>query len=149
MKKQPVQNGDAGVQAWLDGVKPEHQGLVKRVDALIREMIPEVRCTIKWRKPSQPLGVPFYGTPGKGWVVAMWSFKDRVGVGFIAGTLLDPEPPVTSMSGPWNRGADYKARRIDIHNENDLDEKQMRRWLKQVKKLPGWSSKSPELAVEE
>lgn len=34
---------------------------------------------------------------------AMWSFKEKLGVGFIAGTLLDPESPVTKMSGPWNR----------------------------------------------
>ena len=75
------QHGAAGLQAWIDGVKPEHQSLVKRIDALISEMIPNVRRTIKWRKPLQPLGVPYYGVPSQGWIVAMMSFKDRVGVG--------------------------------------------------------------------
>jgi hypothetical protein len=64
---------------------------------------------------AQPLGVPFYGLPDQGWIVAMWSFKNSLGVGFIAGTLLDPEPPVAKMAGPWNRGSTAKtSRRTDI-----------------------------------
>ena len=54
-------NGAAGIRAWIDGVKPEHRLLAKRLDALIAKTIPGVRRAIKWRKPSQPLGVPFYG----------------------------------------------------------------------------------------
>ena len=65
--------------------------------------------------------------------------KRGLSVGFIAGTLLDPEPPVTKMSGPWNRNSDYKARRIDIKNESEFDEKLIRSWIEQAKKLPGWS----------
>ena len=138
-------DGAAGVRAWIAGVKPEHRSLVKRIDALISEMIPSVRRAIKWRKPSQTLGVPFYGLPGHGWIVAMWSFKDRVGVGFIAGTRLHPEPPVTSMAGPWNRGTSAKARRIDIHDESEFDEAQLRSWLEQSRELPGWGEGSEEL----
>jgi len=66
----------------------------------------------------QPLGVTFYGLINKGWIFAMWSFKNEFAVSFIAGTLLDPEPPVAKMSGPWNRNSEYKARRIDIKNES-------------------------------
>jgi hypothetical protein len=138
-------DGAAGVRAWIVGVKLEHRSLVNRIDALIGEVIPDIRRAIKWRKPSQPLGVPFYGLPGQGWIAAMWSFKDRVGLGFIAGTLLDPEPPVTSMAGPWNRGASMKARRIDIHDESEFDEAQIRSWLEQVRDLPGWGDVSAEL----
>jgi hypothetical protein len=138
-------DGAAGVRAWIDGVKPEHRLLAKRVDALIAKTIPGVRRAIKWRKPSQPLGVPFYGLPDQGWIVAMWSFKDSLGVGFIAGTLLDPEPPVAKMAGPWNRGSTAKARRIDIHDESEFDESQLRSWLEQARELPGWGKGSEEL----
>ena len=131
-------DGLEGVKAWINGVKPEHRGIVERVDALIEEMIPNVQRGIKWRKASQPLGIPFYGTKEQGWVVAMWSFKDKVGIGFFAGTELDPEPPVTKMAGPWNRGA-TKGRRIDIQNKSELDESLIKSWLKQAKALPGWS----------
>ena len=79
-------DGAAGVRAWIEGVKPEHRAIVERMDAIIEEVIPKVHRGIKWRKASQPLGIPFYGTQEQGWIVAMWSFKDRVGIGFIAGT---------------------------------------------------------------
>jgi len=138
-------DGAAGVRDWIAGVKVEHRSLVKRVDALIGELIPGVRRAIKWRKPPQPLGVPLYGLTSQGWIVAMWSFKDSVGVGFIAGTLLDPEPPVTSMAGPWNRGRSAKARRIDIHDESEFDEMQLRSWLVQARGLPAWGEGSVEL----
>jgi len=69
----------------------------------------------------------------------MWSFKNEFAVSFIAGTLLDPEPPVAKMSGPWNRNSEYKARRIDIKNESEFEENLIRSWIEQAKKLPGWS----------
>lgn len=51
------EDGAAGVQAWIAGVKPEHRSFVKRIDALIAEQVPGVKRAIKWRKPSLPLGV--------------------------------------------------------------------------------------------
>jgi len=139
MTQQKNTKGNDSVQAWIDTVKPEHSLIVIRVDALIRELYPDIVCNTKWHKPSQPLGIPFYGLPDKGWMFAMWSFKDSVGVGFFAGTLLDPEPPVTKMAGPWNRSTEYKARRIDISSDTDFDEEQLRSWFTQAKELPGWS----------
>ncbi len=131
-------SGEENVRAWLDGIKPEHSNLGNKVDSLIKELIPQIKCTTKWHKPSQPLGVPFYGVLGKGWMFAMWSFKNEFALGFIAGTLLNPEPPVTKMSGPWNRNSEFKARRIDIKNESEFDERQIRSWISQASSLPGW-----------
>ena len=139
MTQKKTKDGKESVQAWINGVKPEHISIVTRVDALIREILPDIVCDTKWHKPSQPLGIPFYGLRDKGWMLAMWSFKDNVGVGFIAGTLLNPEPPVAKMAGPWNRTTEYKARRIDIHNDSEFDKKLLRSWLTQAKELPGWS----------
>jgi len=145
-RRPEIQDGAADVEAWIDGVKPEHRTLVKRIDTIIGEMIPGVRRAIKWRKPSQPLGIPFYGSPERGWMVAMWSFKDRVGVGFFAGTLLRPEPPVTTMAGPWNAGTTVKARRIDIADESAFDEVQLRSWLAQAHKVTGWAKGCSDLS---
>lgn len=131
-------NGEESVKAWIDGIKPEHGIMAQRVDSLIKDLIPEIQCTTKWHKPSQPLGVPFYGLFDKGWIIAMWSFKNEFALGFIAGTLLNPEPPVTKMSGPWNRNSEFQARRIDIKSETEFDEKLIRSWIEQASKLPGW-----------
>jgi len=131
--------GEKSVTAWIEGVRPEHRSMAMKVDFLIRELIPEIICTTKWHKPSQPLGVPFYGTLDNGWMFAMWAFKNEFALGFIAGTLLDPEPPVSKMSGPWNRNTEFKTRRIDLKNESEFDEQQIRSWIEQSSALPGWS----------
>jgi hypothetical protein len=49
------------------------------------------------------------------------------------------------MAGPWNRGSTAKARRIDIQNESEFDELQLRSWLEQARELPGWGKGSEEL----
>lgn len=133
-------NGVESVKAWIDGIKPQHGAMALRVDCFIKEIIPDIQCNTKWHKPSQPLSVPFYGLPNKGWMIAMWSFKNEFAVGFIAGTLLNPEPPVTKMSGPWNRNPEFKAPRIDIIDDIEFDEKQIRSWIEQASKLPGWGN---------
>jgi len=131
--------GPDAVYAWIAGIKEEHRNIAKRMDELIDELIPDVHRDIKWRKPTQPLGIPFYGTVEQGWIVAMWSFKDKIGIGFIAGTELDPQPPVSKMAGPWNRGQ-VKGRRIDVLNDDEFDEDLIRTWLKQARLLPGWGT---------
>lgn len=132
--------GEESVKAWIGGIKPEHGSMAQRVDSLIKEIIPDIKCTTKWHKPSQPLGVPFYGISAKGWIIAMWSFKNEFSVGFIAGTLLTPQPDVVKMSGPWNRNSEIKARRVDIRDESEFNENQLRSWIEQASQLPGWGN---------
>jgi hypothetical protein len=118
------------VRAWIADVKPEHRGMVQRVDRILRDEIPDVVPTVKYRKPSQPLGVPFYGRPGHGWVAAMWSFKSKVSVGFFAGADLDPPPP---------RAIGPRMRLMDIAGPAEFDEEQLRAWAKQAAEVQGWA----------
>lgn len=136
-------NGAAGVRAWLAGIKnPDHKRVFKRVDALIGKHLKGVVRAVKWRKPSNPLGVPFYGLKGQGWLIALWSFKETVAIGFVSGSLLKPMPESTKMAGTWNRGP-VKARRYDLATGEALDEALFTKWLKQLKKLPGFGSVEP------
>ncbi|MBK0371133.1 DUF1801 domain-containing protein [Flavobacterium agrisoli] len=139
MTKDKTANGKENIQTWIDSLKPEHSLIAIRVDGLIRTHYPDIICHTKWHKPSQPLGIPFYGLPNKGWMFALWSFKNHFSVGFIAGTLLNPEPAVTKMSGPWNKNTEYKGRRIDIKDLSDCNESLLDSWFIQAKDLPGWS----------
>jgi hypothetical protein len=88
---------------------------------LIVRNAPRVRKAVKWNSP-------FYGIEGQGWFVSFHVFTNYVKVTFFAGTSLRPSP-----SG----GRSKEARWIDIH-EDDLDEKQMAKWVKQAAALPGW-----------
>ena len=122
-------DGRQGVQAWLDHVRPEQQGLVRRLDRMILEAIPDAACAVKFRKPTNPLGVPFYGLPGGGWIASVNSLKAQVRLIFFAGRALKPMPPLA---------APPQARGIDFHSDDEVDEKRLKAWLQQAKKLPGW-----------
>lgn len=121
--------GRKEVEAWLDHVTPEQQELVRRIDHLILEAIPDVICAVKFRKPTNPFGVPFYGLQGGGWIASVNSLKARVRVIFFAGRALKPMPPLA---------APPQARGVDFHSDDEIDEKQLDAWLQQARKLPGW-----------
>jgi hypothetical protein len=110
------------VEAWLERVKPELQPLVRRLDQLILEAMPDAVCAVKWR-------VPFYGLTGQGWIAAINSFKAHVKLLFFRGSALKPRLPA---------GQGHNA--IDFHSGEELlrDEKRVKAWLQQAKKLPGW-----------
>jgi len=125
--KTPAKSGNkttpderAAVVAWLDRVKPELQPLARRLDTLILKAIPNVVCTVKWN-------VPFYGIRGQGWIASIASFKAHVKLLFFSGSALKPALP----TGKGNNA-------IDFRSEDDLDEKQIKAWLLQAKKLRGW-----------
>jgi hypothetical protein len=122
-------DGRHAVEAWLDHVKPEQQALVRRLDRVILEAMPGAVSVVKFRKPSNPLGVPFYGLQGRGWIVSVNSLKANVRLIFFAGNVLKPMPPLP---------APPRARAIDVHSHEELDEKRVKGWLQQAKKLPGW-----------
>jgi len=69
-----------------------------------------------------------YGMAGRGWFASVHVFTHYVKLTFFAGTSLAPPPA---------GGSAKEARWIDI-GEQGMDEAQIRRWLRQAAKLPGW-----------
>ena len=86
-----------------------------RLRALIREADPEVEEQVKWRKPSNPLGVPTWEHAGI--VCTGETYKDKVKLTFAHGAALeDPE-------GLFNSGLDGGTRRaIDFFEGDAVDE---------------------------
>jgi hypothetical protein len=125
----PQDDSRSAVEAWLDHVNPTQRPLVRRLDQLIVEAVPGIVCAVKFRKPTNPWGVPFYGLPARGWIVSVNSLKASVRLILFAGIALKPVPPLA---------APPKARGIDFHADEDLDERQLKAWLRQAEKLPGW-----------
>jgi hypothetical protein len=115
-------DGDAPVQAYIAAMPGWKRDLGKRLDALIVRNVPNVRKAVKWNSP-------LYGIEGQGWFLGFHTFTHYVKVTFFRGRSLRPVPP-----GP---SKDKDTRYIDIH-EDDLDEAQMARWVKQAAALPGW-----------
>lgn len=119
-------DGRPDVEAWLDAVRPELRPIARRIDCLVLQAIPDAVCAVKWN-------VPFYGLPGQGWIVAINSFKAHVKLLFFAGKALKPALP----EGKGRNAIDFRS-----DDELKSNEKQVKAWLQQAKKLPGWNLKT-------
>ena len=86
-----------------------------RVRRLIREADPDVVEEIKWRKPSNPGGVPTWSHAGV--ICTGETYKDKVKLTFAQGAALnDP-------SGIFNASLDAGTRRaIDLREGDEIDE---------------------------
>jgi hypothetical protein len=115
--------GDAPVQAYIAAMPGWKRNVGRSVDALVARTVPGVRKAVKWNSP-------FYGIEGRGWFLSFHTFTRYVKVGFFRGTSLRPVPP---------GGTGKDARWIDVH-EDDLDEAQLAKWIRQAAALPGWGS---------
>jgi len=114
-------DGDAPVQAYIAAMPGWKREVGRRLDALVARNVPHVRMAVRWNSP-------FYGIEGRGWFMAFHVFDRYVKVTFFKGTSLRPVPP---------GGKSQEARWIDVH-QDDLDEAQMGKWVKQAAAIPGW-----------
>lgn len=90
-------------------------GVLARMRALIREADPEVVEAVKWRKPTNPAGVPVWEHAGI--LCTGEVYKDYVKLTFARGASLD------DPSGLFNAGFGGGTRRaIDIREGDTLDE---------------------------
>ncbi len=115
--------GDAPVQAYIAAIPGWKSGVARKVDALILRTVPGVRKAVKWNSP-------FYGVEGQGWFLSLHCFTKYIKVAFFKGASLSPFPPGQSKQ--------KEVRYLDIHEADNLDEKQFAAWVKQASELPGW-----------
>lgn len=89
---------------------------VERLRTLILEAETAIVEEAKWRKPSNPDGVPTFSRDGL--VCTVETYQDKVKLTFARGAALD------DPSGLFNASLDAGTRRaIDLHEGDALDEK--------------------------
>ena len=88
--------------------------MLARVRTLIKEADPEVVEEVKWRKPSNPLGVPVWSHAGI--LCTGETYRDKVKLTFAKGAALaDP-------AGLFNASLEGGTRRaIDVHEGEGID----------------------------
>jgi hypothetical protein len=93
--------------------------MLARVRAIIKEADPDVVEEVKWRKPSNPRGVPVWSHDGI--ICTGETYKDKVKLTFVKGaSLADP-------SGLFNASLEGNTRRaIDFHEGDKIDEKALK-----------------------
>ena len=85
-----------------------------RIRALIRQAEPEVVEELKWRKPSNPDGVPAWSHGGL--ICTGETYKDKVKLTFAKGAQLD------DPKGLFNASLDGGTRRaIDFREDDAVD----------------------------
>jgi hypothetical protein len=85
-----------------------------RIRALIREADPEAAEDVKWRKPSNPAGVPVWEHAGL--ICTGETYKDKVKLTFAHGASL-PDP--TKL---FNASLDAGTRRaLDLFEGDEID----------------------------
>ncbi len=89
---------------------------LSRVRNLIKQADPEGVEEVKWRKPSNPLGVPVWEHDGI--ICTGETYKDKVKLTFARGAALE------DPSGLFNSSLEGNLRRaIDFHEGDKIDEK--------------------------
>lgn len=87
---------------------------IGRVRALIADALPDAVEEVKWRKPSNPDGVPTWAHGGL--ICTGETYKDKVKLTFAQGAALpDPKGLFVPQEGGTRRA-------IDIKEGNNLDE---------------------------
>ena len=102
--------------------------MLKRLRMLIHEADPEVVEEVKWRKPSNPAGVPVWSDYGM--ICTGETYKDKVKLTFARGAALD------DPSRLFNSSLDGGTRRaIDFHEGDAIDEAAFKALIRAAAKL--------------
>ena len=95
---------------WREGTRDRLRGLILRADPGISE-------EAKWRKPTNPDGVPTFSCDGL--VCTLETYRDKVKVTFARGASVD------DPAGLFNASLDAGTRRaVDVH-EGDVPDGQV------------------------
>ena len=101
---------DAKIQSMSDW----RGATLARVRRLIKEAEPNVVEEVKWRKPSNPMGVPTWSHAGI--ICTGETYKDKIKLTFARGASLDDPNKL------FNSGLEGGTRRaIDIREGEELD----------------------------
>jgi hypothetical protein len=103
------------IDAKIESLTDWRGDMLKRLRALIQEADPDVLETVKWRKPSNPAGVPVWEHDGI--ICTGETYKDKVKLTFAFGARID------DPNGLFNSSLDGNTRRaIDVSEGAKIDE---------------------------
>ena len=118
----PMGYGDAPVQAYIAALPGWKRDVGRRLDALVTRAVPEVHKAVKYNSP-------FYGLDDTEWFLSFHCYDRYIKVAFFNGAALRPPPPEGSKQ--------KNVRYLHVHEDDEIDEAQFTRWVKQASKLPG------------
>ena len=116
------------IDAKIKGIPDWRGAKLARIRQLMKEADPEVVEELKWRKPSNPSGVPVWSHNGI--ICTGETYKDKVKLTFAKGASLDDPKRL------FNASLDGKDRRaIDIREGEKIDEEALKALIRAAVKL--------------
>jgi hypothetical protein len=110
-----MKSDSEAIDEKLSSMSDWRVAMLAKLRRLIREADPEVVETVKWRKPSNPSGVPVWEHDGI--LCTGETYKDKVKLTFAKGASLDDPERL------FNASLDAGTRRaIDLREGDDIDE---------------------------
>lgn len=101
--------------------------VLARIRHLVKEAVPEVIEEVKWRKPTNPLGVPTWSHAGI--ICTGESYKDKVKLTFAKGSSLsDP-------AGLFNASLIGVRRALDIREGEKVNETALKKLFQEAATL--------------
>jgi hypothetical protein len=124
----PATNPSKLIDARIKSLGDWRGETLARIRKIIKEADPEIAEEVKWRKPTNPNGVPVWEHDGI--LCTGETYKDKVKLTFANGAAL-PDP-----SGLFNSSLDGKVRRaIDIGGGDKLNEKALKALIRAAVKF--------------
>lgn len=106
--KADERNDSQLIDAKIEDLGDWRGALLGRIRKLIREADPQVVEEVKWRKPSNPLGVPTWSHCGI--ICTGETYKDKVKMTFAKGASLEDRAGLfnSSLDGGTRRAIDFR-----------------------------------------
>ncbi|MBT8198928.1 MAG: DUF1801 domain-containing protein [Acidimicrobiia bacterium] len=99
--------------------------MLSRLRSVIKEADPDIVEEVKWRKASNPLGVPVWSHDGI--ICTGETYKDKVKLTFAKGASL------TDPKRLFNSSLEGKVRRaMDVHEDDHPDEEALKALIRQA-----------------
>lgn len=123
-KKPPIPSDNhAIIEEWMASwVVPNTLPMVKKIDRLIKESIPNLQYATKW-------GNAYYGSQEMGWVIEVAAFAVSVNIVFLNGAKFDDQPPL---------GDTDQSRYVKLKTLDEVNRPEIQNWIQQAGRLAGW-----------
>jgi len=103
------------IDARIKGFTDWRGDMLSRIRRLIKQAVPDVVEEVKWRKPSNPMGVPVWSHDGI--ICTGETYKDKVKLTFAKGAFIE------DPAGLFNSSLEGNTRRaIDLYEGDEIDE---------------------------
>ena len=112
----------APIEDWMRRLMPDLNPIVRSLDEMIRETVPGLQYSVKWKKA-------YYGLPKRGWILEMVAYDISVNVVFFGGADFDPPPPLGSVG---------RSRYAKLKTLEEAQDPLVRKWVQQAARVDGW-----------